>query len=90
MPLIKDIGWHDAVLFAVNFLYVFHYRDWYCHVDADTRPVPIECDTSLFAIVFLQIYLATTSTDGKCRVFSTFIKGVDKRWYTLVLHLLGI
>jgi len=44
----------------------------------------------LFAIVFLQIYLATTSTDGKCRVFSTFIKGVDKRWNTLVLHLLGI
>ncbi|CAD6248975.1 unnamed protein product [Miscanthus lutarioriparius] len=26
-----------------------------------------------------NIYLATTSTDGKCRVFSTFIKGVDKR-----------
>ena len=65
-------------------------RNWYCHVDAGARPVPIECDTSLFAIVFLQIYLATTSTDGKCRVFSTFIKGVDKRWNTLVLHLLGI
>jgi actin related protein 2/3 complex subunit 1A/1B len=26
-----------------------------------------------------NIYLATTSTDGKCRVFSTFIKGVDTR-----------
>lgn len=26
-----------------------------------------------------NIFLATTSTDGKCRVFSTFIKGVDKR-----------
>ncbi|KAK4799027.1 hypothetical protein SAY86_024392 [Trapa natans] len=26
-----------------------------------------------------NILLATTSTDGKCRVFSTFIKGVDKR-----------
>ncbi|KAE8662807.1 Actin-related protein 2/3 complex subunit 1A [Hibiscus syriacus] len=27
----------------------------------------------------LRILLATTSTDGKCRVFSTFIKGVDTR-----------
>ncbi|XP_022740647.1 uncharacterized protein LOC111292494 isoform X3 [Durio zibethinus] len=27
----------------------------------------------------LQILLATTSTNGKCRVFSTFIKGVDTR-----------
>lgn len=27
----------------------------------------------------LQILIATTSTDGKCRVFSTFIKGVDTR-----------
>ncbi|KAL3848707.1 hypothetical protein ACJIZ3_010589 [Penstemon smallii] len=26
-----------------------------------------------------NIFLATTSTDGKCRVFSTFIKGVDTR-----------
>ncbi|XP_042393826.1 actin-related protein 2/3 complex subunit 1A-like [Zingiber officinale] len=26
-----------------------------------------------------NILLATTSTDGKCRVFSTFIKGVDSR-----------
>lgn len=26
-----------------------------------------------------NIFLATTSTDGKCRVFSTFIKGVDIR-----------
>lgn len=26
-----------------------------------------------------NILLATTSTDGKCRVFSTFIKGVDKK-----------
>ncbi|GLT55979.1 hypothetical protein SLA2020_290560 [Shorea laevis] len=26
-----------------------------------------------------NIFLATTSTDGKCQVFSTFIKGVDKR-----------
>lgn len=26
-----------------------------------------------------NIFLATTSTDGKCRVFSTFIKGVDSR-----------
>ncbi|KAE8673924.1 Actin-related protein 2/3 complex subunit 1A [Hibiscus syriacus] len=26
-----------------------------------------------------NILLATTSTDGKCRVFSTFIKGVDTR-----------
>ncbi|KAK6919675.1 Anaphase-promoting complex subunit 4, WD40 domain [Dillenia turbinata] len=26
-----------------------------------------------------NILLATTSTDGKCRVFSTFIKGVDRR-----------
>ncbi|WVZ73137.1 hypothetical protein U9M48_021482 [Paspalum notatum var. saurae] len=26
-----------------------------------------------------NIYIATTSTDGKCRVFSTFIKGVDTR-----------
>jgi hypothetical protein len=59
----------------------------YCHVDA--RPVPIECNSSPFAVVFLQIYLATSSTDGKCRVFSTFIKGVDTRWNTLVLHLLG-
>ncbi|KAJ0113241.1 hypothetical protein Patl1_02648 [Pistacia atlantica] len=29
--------------------------------------------------LLLQILLATTSTDGKCRVFSTFIKGVDTR-----------
>ncbi|XP_038712364.1 actin-related protein 2/3 complex subunit 1A-like [Tripterygium wilfordii] len=26
-----------------------------------------------------NIFLATTSTDGKCRIFSTFIKGVDQR-----------
>ncbi|XP_059452209.1 actin-related protein 2/3 complex subunit 1A-like isoform X1 [Corylus avellana] len=26
-----------------------------------------------------NIFLATTSTDGKCRVFSTFIKGVDTK-----------
>ncbi|XP_047334953.1 actin-related protein 2/3 complex subunit 1A-like isoform X1 [Impatiens glandulifera] len=26
-----------------------------------------------------NVLLATTSTDGKCRVFSTFIKGVDKK-----------
>ncbi|CAN1351734.1 Actin-related protein 2/3 complex subunit 1A, partial [Linum perenne] len=26
-----------------------------------------------------NLYIATTSTDGKCRVFSTFIKGVDKK-----------
>ncbi|XP_062221548.1 actin-related protein 2/3 complex subunit 1B-like isoform X2 [Phragmites australis] len=26
-----------------------------------------------------NIHLATTSTDGKCRIFSTFIKGVDTR-----------
>lgn len=26
-----------------------------------------------------NIFLATTSTDGKCRVFSSFIKGVDKK-----------
>lgn len=26
-----------------------------------------------------NIFLATTSTDGKCRVFSTYIKGVDSR-----------
>lgn len=37
----------------------------------------------LFATLFffwLQILLATTSTDGKCRVFSTFIKGVDAKY----------
>lgn len=34
--------------------------------------------TSSLAL-WLQILLATTSTDGKCRVFSTFIKGVDSR-----------
>ncbi|RVW32992.1 Actin-related protein 2/3 complex subunit 1B [Vitis vinifera] len=33
-----------------------------------------------FAHITVQIILlATTSTDGKCRVFSTFIKGVDTR-----------
>ncbi|XP_068659919.1 actin-related protein 2/3 complex subunit 1A-like [Aristolochia californica] len=26
-----------------------------------------------------NIFLATTSTDGKCRIFSTFIKGVDSK-----------
>ncbi|KAF6158896.1 hypothetical protein GIB67_012313, partial [Kingdonia uniflora] len=29
--------------------------------------------------IVIQILLATTSTDGKCRIFSTFIKGVDSR-----------
>ncbi|KAA3479909.1 actin-related protein 2/3 complex subunit 1A-like isoform X1 [Gossypium australe] len=36
----------------------------------------------LLYLVMLQhpiVLLATTSTDGKCRVFSTFIKGVDTR-----------
>ncbi|XP_021604924.1 actin-related protein 2/3 complex subunit 1A isoform X3 [Manihot esculenta] len=31
-----------------------------------------------------NILLATTSTDGKCRVFSTFIKGVDTKYVTLL------
>ncbi|KAL7000617.1 Actin-related protein 2/3 complex subunit 1A [Sarracenia purpurea var. burkii] len=30
-------------------------------------------------VVHIEILLATTSTDGKCRIFSTFIKGVDIR-----------
>ena len=38
----------------------------------------IQCTTSLFFFE-LQILLATTSTDGKCRVFSTLIKGVDAK-----------
>lgn len=43
----------------------------------------------LLAFAFLQILLATTSTDGKCRVLSTFIKGVDTRWTLLFLCLSG-
>ncbi|RZR70781.1 hypothetical protein BHM03_00001503 [Ensete ventricosum] len=34
---------------------------------------------------YWAILLATTSTDGKCRVFSTFIKGVDSRSFVKFL-----
>lgn len=73
---IKIIGKHDAVQFVLDFLCICHYVG-----------IGIECNAGLFALLFLQIYLATTSTDGKCRVFSTFIKGVDTRWNMLFLHL---
>ena len=34
-----------------------------------------------FSLIFYsQLLLATTSTDGKCRIFSTFIKGVDTKY----------
>lgn len=41
-----------------------------------TRQISI---VSQHLFLLLQNLLATTSTDGKCRVFSTFIKGVDTK-----------